>query len=188
MIAGEMAIVHKTILLNTTLCGCRDEDPLIRTSALSNLAEITLVLNYKLGSIIYEVRMIYYSNIFVFNILRRNLSNNIIFVNVLQVLLCIWSILETDKAIECRRAAVMVLSSLIKGLGKEVLLELKDNLLPIYRSLKDLYNDNNEDPVLRLHAQIALEELNDIVKLFLFPEVKLGKQIFVLDQTNVGLK
>lgn len=76
----------------------------------------------------------------------------------------------------------MVISSLIKGLGKETLLQLKDNLLPIYRTLKNLYRDNNEDPTVRLHAQIALEELNDIVNQFLFPEVKMEKQIFVLDE------
>lgn len=101
---------------------------------------------------------------------------------IFQVLHCIWSILETDKAIECRRAAVMVISSLIKGLGKEALVELKDNLLPIYRTLRDLYRDNCEDTVLRLHAQLALEELNDIVNEFLFPELKLEKQIFVMDK------
>lgn len=57
LISGEMAVVHKTILLNTMLCACRDEDPLIRSSALSNLAEIALVLHYKIGSIIYEVSL-----------------------------------------------------------------------------------------------------------------------------------
>lgn len=149
---GEMAIVHKTILLNTMLCAVSDPDPLIRTSALSNIAEIALVLHYRIGSIIYEV------------------------------LYCVWSIIETDKAIECRRAAVMVISSLIKGLGKDTLLQLKDNLLPIYRTLKNLYRDNNEDTTVRLHAQVALEELNDIVNQFLFPEVKMEKQIFVLDE------
>ncbi|RVE54172.1 hypothetical protein evm_001295 [Chilo suppressalis] len=151
---GEMAIVHKTILLNTMLCGCRDEDPLIRTSALSNLAEIALVLHYKMGTIIYEV------------------------------LHCVWSILETDKAIECRRAAVLVISSLLKGLGKDVLNELKENLLPIYRTMKKLYSDDNEDSVLRLHAQIALEELNDIVNQFLFPELKMEKQLYVMNKPD----
>ncbi|XP_022820387.1 transport and Golgi organization protein 6 [Spodoptera litura] len=149
---GEMAVVHKTILLNTMLCAVNDGDPLIRTSALSNLAEIALVLHYRIGSIIYEV------------------------------LYCIWSIIQTDKAIECRRAAVMVIASLIKGLGKETLLELKDQLLPIYRTLKSLYGDENEDKTVRLHAQIALEELNDVVRQFLFPELKMEKQIFVLDE------
>jgi hypothetical protein len=91
--------------------------------------------------------------------------------------------LETDKAIECRRAAVLVISSLIKGLNKEVLVQLKENLLPIYRTLKTIYNEN-EDSVMRLHAQIALEELNDIVNQFMFPEINIEKQIFVLDQPN----
>lgn len=80
----------------------------------------------------------------------------------------------------------MVISSLLKGLGKETLLQLKDNLLPIYRTLKDLYRDPDEDSVVRLHAQIALEELNDIVKQFLFPEVSMDKQIFVLDEPKTG--
>lgn len=78
----------------------------------------------------------------------------------------------------------MVISSLIKGLGKEVLVQLKDNLLPIYRTLKDVYNNNDEESVLRLHAQIALEELNDIVKQFIFPELKMEREIFVLDKPN----
>lgn len=78
----------------------------------------------------------------------------------------------------------MVISSLIKGLGKETLLQLKDNLLPIYRTLKNLYRDNNEDTTVRLHAQIALEELNEIVNQFIFPEVKMEKQIFVLDESQ----
>lgn len=149
---GEMAVVHKTLLLNTMLCAVNDADPLIRTSALSNLAEIALVLHYRIGSIIYEV------------------------------LYCIWSIIQTDKAIECRRAAVMVIASLIKGLGKETLLQLKEQLLPIYRTLKTLYGDENEDKTVRLHAQIALEELNDVVRQFLFPELKMEKQIFILDE------
>lgn len=88
--------------------------------------------------------------------------------------------IETEKAIECRRAAVMVISSLLKGLGQETLVQLKDDLLPIYRTLKKLYNDVNEDTTVRLHAQIALEELNDIVNKFLIPEVKLEKNIVML--------
>ncbi|XP_047545076.1 transport and Golgi organization protein 6 homolog [Vanessa atalanta] len=151
---GEMAVVHKTVLLNTMLCACRDDDPLIRASALSNLAEIALVLNYKIGTIIYEV------------------------------LLCIWSIIETDKAIECRRAGVMVVSSLLKGLGKDTLIELKENLLPIYRTLNKLYKDANEDTVVRLHAQIALEELNDIVTEYLLPNLPSQKEFLMLDKKD----
>ncbi|KPJ06433.1 Transmembrane and coiled-coil domain-containing protein 7 [Papilio machaon] len=149
---GDMSIVHKTILLNTMLTACRDHDPLIRASALSNLAEIALVLHYRIGSIIYEV------------------------------LLCIESIIETDRAMECRRAAVMVISSLLKGLGKETLIELKEHLLPLYRTLNKLYKDPNEDHAVKLHAQTALEELNDIVYQFLLPNIDLEKPFSLLDE------
>lgn len=70
----------------------------------------------------------------------------------------------------------MVISSLLKGLGKETLFQLKENLLPIYRTLKMLYSNENEDSILRLHAQIALEELNDIVKQILFPELDVNME------------
>lgn len=89
---------------------------------------------------------------------------------------------------ECRRAAVMVISSLLKGLGKETLVQLKENLLPIYRTLKNLHRDDSEDSVVRLHAQIAIEELNDIINQLLFPEVKMEKRIFVLDKSEEVFK
>lgn len=78
----------------------------------------------------------------------------------------------------------MVLASLLKGMGKETLIELKDNLLPIYRSLNKLYKDSNEDSVVRLHAQLALEELNDIVQQFLFRELHIEKEISMLKEPN----
>ena len=91
---------------------------------------------------------------------------------------CIDCIIQTDKDPECRRAAVLVTNLLLKGLGKDALTTLGSNLLPLYRSLKKLYN-NDADPVLKLHAQLALEELDDIVKQFMFSEVKLEKRIFL---------
>ncbi|XP_022122240.2 transport and Golgi organization protein 6 [Pieris rapae] len=155
---GELAIKHKTILLNTFLCGCRDEDPLIRASALSNLAEIALVLHYRIGTIIYEI------------------------------LICIWSIIESDDAIECRRAAVMVISSLLKGLGRDTLIELKENLVPIYRGLNKLYKNENEDSIVRLHSQIALEELNDIVKEFLFAQIPMQRDMRISELNEIKFK
>lgn len=82
----------------------------------------------------------------------------------------------------------MVIASLLKGLGKDTLTELKENLLPIYRTLKSLYNDNTEDSVLRLHAQIALEELDSIVSTFLFANVDMEKKIFLINKPDVILK
>lgn len=100
----------------------------------------------------------------------------------LQLLNCIDSIIQTDKCLECRRASVLVISSLLKGLGREALYFLRETLLPIYKTLKKLYNNEAEDSAVRLHAQIGLEELNSIVRGVLFSPIKMEKQIFVLDK------
>lgn len=71
----------------------------------------------------------------------------------------------------------MIIASLLKGLGRGTLIELKENLLPIYRSLKNFYNNPLEDQIIRLHSQIALEELNDIVSQFIFPQLSMEKRI-----------
>ena len=52
---GEMAITFKKRLIHTFLCGCRDSNPVFRTSSLSNLAEVCRVLNFKLGDSLIEV-------------------------------------------------------------------------------------------------------------------------------------
>lgn len=92
------------------------------------------------------------------------------------------AIIETDKAIEPRRAAVTVIRQLFTGLEKETLSFLKDDILPIYRKLKHIYN-NDADDVMRLQAQLALEELNENMKTFVFPKLQLNdeKKIFLLN-------
>ncbi|XP_046828756.1 transport and Golgi organization protein 6 homolog [Vespa crabro] len=147
---GEMTLTHKNILINGFLCTTRDPDPLVRASSLSCLGELCKVLGFRLGNIIIEI------------------------------LYCINCILETDKALECRRAAVLVINLLVRGLGKHVLTDLSKDLLILYRSLKHL-RDTDKDPVLRLHAQLALEEIDEVVQNFLFAKPKLEKTIFLLE-------
>ncbi|KAJ8921058.1 hypothetical protein NQ315_015854 [Exocentrus adspersus] len=151
-ILGEMAPKYKPLLLNTFLAGARDEDHLIRASSLSNLGEICRVLGYKLGTIVTEV------------------------------LVCVHATIATDKAPEPRRAAVTVLRQLLIGLESEMIAYLKDDILPIYRTLKEIYH-NDKDEVMRLQAQLALEELNENMKSFVFPKLQLSteKKIVMLD-------
>lgn len=73
----------------------------------------------------------------------------------------------------------MVSTLLLRGLGKETLTTLGKDLVGLYRGLKHL-RDNDEDPVLRLHAQLSLEELDHIVRDFLFSPPTLEKRIFLL--------
>ncbi|XP_063984187.1 transport and Golgi organization protein 6 homolog [Diachasmimorpha longicaudata] len=148
---GDMAPAYKTTLINGFLCAVRDTDPMVRASSLSCLGELCNVLGFSLGNA------------------------------VIEVLYCIGCIIETDKFPECRRAAVLVVTLLIRGLGKDVLGNLGSQLLPVYRALKHL-RDNDDDPVLRLHAQLALEELDSIVKSLLFVKPQLEKSIFLLNR------
>ncbi|KAF7262784.1 hypothetical protein GWI33_004125 [Rhynchophorus ferrugineus] len=149
---GEMGSKYKALLLNTFLNGTKDDDHLVRASALSNLGEICRVLGYKLGNIITEV------------------------------LVCVHAIVTTDKAIEPRRAAVTVIRQLFVGLESETIEFLKDEILQIYRTLKTIYNTDKDD-VMRLQAQLALEELNENMKNYVFPkpELNLQKKIIMLD-------
>ncbi|CAB0044784.1 unnamed protein product [Trichogramma brassicae] len=96
-----------------------------------------------------------------------------------EILYCISCIIKTDKDDSCRRAAVLVTTLLLQGLGKSALVDLGENLVPLYRSLKHL-RDTDNDPTVQLHAQLALEEFDDIVKHYLFAPPKLEKTIFLL--------
>uniref|UniRef100_A0A1Y1LB53 RNA polymerase II assembly factor Rtp1 C-terminal domain-containing protein n=1 Tax=Photinus pyralis TaxID=7054 RepID=A0A1Y1LB53_PHOPY len=149
---GERAPLYKSLLLNTFLVGTKDEDHLVRASSLSNLGEVCRVLGYKLGTIVTEV------------------------------LVCVHGVISTDKMIEPRRAAVTVIRQLFVGLEKETVVFLKDEILHVYRTLKEIYR-NDADDVMRLQAQLALEQLNENVKEFLFlnPTLHYEKKIVILD-------
>ncbi|XP_043522730.1 uncharacterized protein LOC122535335 isoform X2 [Frieseomelitta varia] len=145
---GEMAPAYKNILINGFLCAARDTNSLVRASSLSCLGELCKVLGFHLGDI------------------------------VIEIIYCISCIVKTDKAPECRRAAVMISTLLFRGLGKSTLTSMDRNLVDLYRGLKYL-RDNDEDLVLRLHAQLALEELDSIVQDFLLSSSKLEKRIIL---------
>ncbi|XP_076476756.1 transport and golgi organization 6 isoform X2 [Bombus vancouverensis nearcticus] len=98
--------------------------------------------------------------------------------DVIEVIYCLTSIVKTDKVPECRRAAVMVSTLLFRGLGKNTLTSLGKDLVDLYRGLKHL-RDNDEDLILRLHAQLALEELDLIVQDFILASPKLEKKIIL---------
>lgn len=83
--------------------------------------------------------------------------------------------IETEKAVEPRRAAVAVIRQILVGLGSEMTRYLTDDMLMIYRTLKVIYNDDADD-VMRLQAQLALEVLNENMRDSLFPSSSLYQQ------------
>ncbi|XP_015181586.1 PREDICTED: transport and Golgi organization protein 6 homolog [Polistes dominula] len=144
---GKIAYTYKNILVNGFLCGVRDPDPLIRASSLSCLGELCKVLGFHLGNVLIEV------------------------------IFCIKCIITTDKIPECRRAAVLVITLLLRGLEKDALTELGRDLCDLHRVLIHL-RDTDKDPVLRLHAQLALEEINDIVSKYIFGTPAFDNKVF----------
>ncbi|KAE8748287.1 hypothetical protein FOCC_FOCC004923 [Frankliniella occidentalis] len=146
---GALAPKFKNELLNAFLVGAKDVDHLMRASSLSNLGEICQILGYRIGSILQEL------------------------------LVCVQSILRFDKALEPRRASVMVLTHLLRGLDAETFPVLQEAALELYRSLKTVYCEDQDD-VVRLHAQLALEELGRLAQEILFPKISMEKKIHIL--------
>ena len=57
---------------------------------------------------------------------------------------------------------------------------LKDVIRDLYRVLR-LVHTRDSDDIVRLHAQLAMEEIDSITKEFLLPKLNLTKRIYVAD-------
>uniref|UniRef100_A0A146M944 Transmembrane and coiled-coil domain-containing protein 7 n=1 Tax=Lygus hesperus TaxID=30085 RepID=A0A146M944_LYGHE len=147
---NEMAVVYKGELIGAYLQGCLDPDHLVRTSSLSNLGELCKILGFRIHMYLVDVFQL--------------VSN----------------ILQTDRHPEPRRAAVMVVTLLLQGLGKDTFSTLQELVLELYRALKTVISTDKDD-VTKLHAELALQELNSCTLNFLLPSQKMEKRIYVLD-------
>lgn len=147
---GEFAYKYKDQLLHTYLIGAKHEDARIRSSSLSNLGEACMHLKF-------------------------NLSGHWL----QEILMCVQSLLKTDRDLEVRRCAVMVITLLLRGLGRDIFQILENEIKDIYSHLKIVYATES-DEVLRLHSQLALEEINTIMKELLTAQLPLTKEIRIL--------
>lgn len=146
---GELAPHLGRPLVSVFLQGTRDPDQSVRASSLSNLGELCQRLDYSLGP------------------LAQELSS------------CLTALIRTEKEAEVRRAAVHVITQLLRGLSDKTTQVLRDVLLDLYRALKWVVRSDPDEAAV-LHAQLALEELDDVMRKFIFPEQKLEKKIVVL--------
>uniref|UniRef100_A0A2K5QUB1 Transport and golgi organization 6 homolog n=1 Tax=Cebus imitator TaxID=2715852 RepID=A0A2K5QUB1_CEBIM len=96
-----------------------------------------------------------------------------------EVTACLIAVAKTDSEVQVRRAAIHVIVLLLRGLSQKATEVLSDVLKDLYHLLKHVVRLEPDD-VAKLHAQLALEELDDIMKNFLFPPRKLEKKIVVL--------
>ena len=149
-ILAELTPHYKNKLLNPFLAQLNHPDPLIRSSSLSNLGEICKNLKYSLGNVVQEI----------FQGLHY--------------------ILQFDKAIEVRRAGVLVLKLMLEGLGDDAFEVLQSLIRDIWKTLI-LLKKNEMDEIMQVHIDQAIEEINKIVKKFLTPSNEPKKTIYVLD-------
>uniref|UniRef100_K7FQ13 Transport and golgi organization 6 homolog n=1 Tax=Pelodiscus sinensis TaxID=13735 RepID=K7FQ13_PELSI len=151
--AGDMACHYSAPLVQAFLRGARDPDGTLRASSLSNLGELCQRLHFRLGSVAQEV----------------------------QVTSCLTAVAKTDPEAEVRRAAVHVVVLLLRGLSDRAteVQVLRDVLRDLYRLLKWVLCCER-DEVAVLHARLALEELDDVVRRGLFPPQTLEKKLVVL--------
>ncbi|XP_003262978.2 transport and Golgi organization protein 6 homolog [Nomascus leucogenys] len=96
-----------------------------------------------------------------------------------EVTACLIAVAKTDGEVQVRRAAIHVVVLLLQGLSQKATEVLSTVLKDLYHLLKHVVRLEPDD-VAKLHAQLALEELDDIMKNFLFPPQKLEKKIMVL--------
>ncbi|NXA07676.1 TNG6 protein, partial [Sapayoa aenigma] len=98
---------------------------------------------------------------------------------VQEVTCCVTAIARTDPKAEVRRAAVHVVVLLLRGLSEKVPEVLQDVLRDLYRLLKHVVTAERDGTTV-LHAQLALEELDTVMRRVLFPPQTLEKKIVVL--------
>ncbi|VTJ66346.1 Hypothetical predicted protein [Marmota monax] len=96
-----------------------------------------------------------------------------------EVTTCLIAVAKTDHEVQVRRAAIHVIVLLLRGLSQKATEVLRDVLKDLYHLLKHVVRLESDD-VAKLHAQLALEELDEIMRNFLFPPQKLEKKIMVL--------
>ncbi|XP_065518267.1 transport and Golgi organization protein 6 homolog isoform X2 [Lathamus discolor] len=98
---------------------------------------------------------------------------------VQEVTSCVTAIAKTDPEAQVRRAAVHVVVLLLRGLSEKATEVLQDVLRDLYRLLKHVVVAE-PDGATKLHAQLALEELDAVMRRVLFPPQVLEKKITVL--------
>ncbi|XP_042213456.1 transport and Golgi organization protein 6 homolog [Homarus americanus] len=147
---GPLLPHYKNHFINAFLTGVRDKEAIVRAASLSGLGDVCKVLRLSLGPIVHEV----------FGVL--------------------YDVVKNEDAVEVRRAAVLVVTLLLQGLGHDAFTVLQEVIRDLYRVLR-LIHATDPDDVVRLHAQLAMGEIDTITRQFLLPKLNLTKRIYVTD-------
>ncbi|KAL4235452.1 Transport and Golgi organization protein 6 [Mactra antiquata] len=97
-----------------------------------------------------------------------------------EVFECCCRTLKHDTDVEVRKSAAQALTLMLQGLGSNIFKVLESVLKDMYKLMKSVMITEKDDGV-KLHVQLALNELDDLMRQYLFPQQKLEKKIRVLD-------
>ncbi|XP_045598354.1 transport and Golgi organization protein 6 homolog isoform X2 [Procambarus clarkii] len=147
---GTLLPHYKDFFINSLLNGIRDEEGIVRAASLSGLGDVCKLLHFSLGPVVHEI----------FGLL--------------------YNIVKNDTSVEVRRAAVLVVTLLLQGLGHDAFTVLQVVIRDLYRTLR-LIHVTDPDDVVRLHAQLAIAEIDTITREFLLPKLNFTKRIYVTD-------
>lgn len=148
---GELVPHFGQKLLNAFLIGTKHSDEFVRASSLSNIGETCKILNFGLQ------------------------------INLCEIIFCLSSIIDTDKSINVKRSATMVIKMIIDGLKKETFIQVLGSSIRNLFHLLMKTKSNCQDDIIQLNCQLALDYLNEIMDKSIFPERSLRKEIKVLD-------
>jgi len=131
--SGELLPMYTDVLLSSLLTGVRDHESSIRASSMSAVGDVCQLLSFSIDKFISEL------------------------------ISCISHVVNTDESSEVRRASIQVFALLFKGIGDKLCETLPNEMLQIYRLLKQSY-EHDPDDVTRCHADNALNILNELIK------------------------
>lgn len=144
---NELVPKYAPLLLNAFLTGSRNPDEFLRSSSLSNLGETCKLMNYSLA------------------------------LHITEITNCLTSLLDSDPSVQVKRSAAMVIKMIVEGLKNTSFLQvLGKQALPLYRLLTKTFK-STEDDVVRLHCQLTLSNLNELVTGYMFSEGQRVKKI-----------
>lgn len=165
---GEMCYNYKDTLISCFLRGSCHTHAEFRTSNISNLGMVLRALSYQIHNFFQEVSGL---------LQHQHLNLNHCFMIHLQMITVIRHTLEHDEYVPARRASAMVLSDVLRGMNS--LTDHEDFLLPMYRLLKEIA-ENDSDLNVQIHARNGLEHLKDKVKDTFNARPKIEKEIKIL--------
>ncbi|CAG2162476.1 unnamed protein product [Oppiella nova] len=149
---GDFGHHYSKQYMSCFLNGLKSGEPAIRISSLSNLGQFCGALRFALKPYIVELMS------------------------------AVEALLNTDESMEVKRSSVHFLHLMLKGVERDTIEAVAQQLKDIHRLLRDIRHKGpmTVDDILQLHAQLAMDEIDRIYRDLCTPTTSLEKNIKIL--------